>query len=61
MTFVLGMLIREHLMYLSCCCCTKKVVSCYNIETPVQEGRYPQYRECLDKPQISKRTANKNA
>ena len=26
-TFVLGMLIREHLMYLSCCCCTKKVVA----------------------------------
>ena len=30
MTFVLSMLIREHLMFLSCCCCTKKVVSCYN-------------------------------
>ena len=32
-----------------------------DIETPVQEGHYPQCRECLDKPQISKRTANRSA
>jgi len=31
------------------------------IETPDQEGYYPQCQECSDKPQISKRTVNKSA
>jgi len=32
-----------------------------DIETPDQERYYPQCQECSDKPQISKRTANKSA
>ena len=32
-----------------------------DIENPDQEGYYPQCQECSDKPQISKRTANKSA
>jgi len=39
-----------------CNCCSSE-----DTETPDQEGYYPQCQECSDKPQISKRTANKSA
>ena len=55
-TYTVGSSIGNYHLQPICIHCSSE-----DIETPVQEGYYPQCQECSDKPQISKRTSNKSA